>query len=154
MLDHPAGKLRLGGKANFLWHMGGGASGWITRPEFRQIQRAVDEGMAVRRGIGGKHADLAVGDLARRAGVLTRHTTGGLALLEEAGFIKHQHRVRIGQRLQGIIAHDVAQRIRLPTRTTKNGLLAPRSFVTCRFGPRPAGLAPLRPKQAIEERIC
>src|SRR3954466_1930996 len=107
--------------------------------------------MAVTRGIGGKYADLAVGDLARRASVLMRHTKGGLALLEEASFIKHQHRVRIGQRLQRIIAHNVAQRIRLPARTTENSLLTPRSFVTRRLGPRPAGLASLRPKQTIEK---
>ncbi len=36
------------------------------RPALRQIERAVDEGMAMPRCVGREHTDLAVGDLARR----------------------------------------------------------------------------------------
>src|SRR5687768_9606040 len=43
------------------------------------------------RDIGSKHADLTVGDLARRAGVLPLHASGGSALLEKAGLVDHQH---------------------------------------------------------------
>ncbi len=42
-------------------------------PGLRQIQRAVDEGMTVARDVGGKHADLAIRDLAGGPGILARH---------------------------------------------------------------------------------
>jgi hypothetical protein len=43
--------------------------------------------------IGHEYADLAVGDLARRARVLSPNTAGGFALLQETGLVNHQHRV-------------------------------------------------------------
>lgn len=46
--------------------------------------------------------DLATGDLARRAGILARHATGGMTLLQKAGFINHRRRIPIGQGLQRI----------------------------------------------------
>jgi hypothetical protein len=42
----------------------------IFRPGLRQIQRPVDEGVAVLRDVGREYADLAIGDLTRRTGVL------------------------------------------------------------------------------------
>ena len=45
----------------------------IVRPCLRQINRPVDEGMAVTRHIGREHADLAIGDLASRARILARN---------------------------------------------------------------------------------
>src|SRR4051812_8249631 len=71
-------------------------SGRIGRPELRQIQRPVDEGMAATRGVGGIHADAAGDELARRTCALTLHIIGGLSLLEEGGFRKHRYRLRIG----------------------------------------------------------
>jgi hypothetical protein len=117
-----------------------------------QVESAVDEGVAVAGHVGREHADLAVGDLARRAGVLARDAAGGLALLEKSGFIDHQHRIRVGQRLQRVVAHDVAQRVRLPPAPAEDGLLPPRPRVARRLGPHPGGLAPLRPEQPIEEQ--
>jgi hypothetical protein len=61
------------------------------------------------RRIGRKHPDLAVGDFARRAGVLTSDTARGLALLEETRLVDHQHRIRVGQDFQDIVVHDVDQ---------------------------------------------
>jgi hypothetical protein len=150
-LDHAAGHLRLSGKAHLRRHMGRLQAGAIVGPALRQIERAVDEGMPVPRHIGREHADLAVGDLARRAGVLPRHTAGRLALLEKAGLIDHQHRVRVGQRLQRVVAHQVAQRVRLPTTTPQDGLLAPGARVSGRLRAHPARLAPLRPQQTLQE---
>ena len=69
------------------------AAGRTTRPALGQVERTVDEGVTMPRHIGREHADLAVGDLARRAGVLLPNIAGRLALLEEAGFVDHQHRI-------------------------------------------------------------
>ena len=63
-LDHAHGQLRLGGKANLRRHLRRGQPGGIAGPFPRQIERPVDQSMAVARDIGGKHPDLAVGDLA------------------------------------------------------------------------------------------
>ena len=72
--------------------MSGLPSAGVVGPVLGQIQLAVDEGAALVRDIGGKHADLAVGDLARRSGVLAAHAARVLALLEKAGLVDHQHR--------------------------------------------------------------
>src|SRR5665648_240028 len=116
---------------------------WIVRPGLGQIQSPVDEGMAVARHISAEHADLAVRDLTRRPRVLTSDATGGLALLEKPGLIQNKNRILIGQGLQRIFAHDVAQRVSVPPSSTQNGLLAPGTGIARRFRPHPAGLAPL-----------
>jgi hypothetical protein len=104
--------------------------------------------------VGGKDADLAVGDLAGRARVLARHAAGALALLEEAGLVEDQHGIPVGQALDHVVAHEVAQRVRLPAAAAQNGLLAPGAGVARRLRPHPAGLAPLGPEQAIQEQPC
>ena len=93
--------------------------------------------------IGCEHADLAVGDLAGRAGVLTADAARGLALLEKTSFVDDQHRIVGGERLHHIITHDVAKRIRIPPATAEDRLLPSRSRITGRLGPHPPGLAPL-----------
>src|SRR3712207_7598848 len=80
------------------------------------------------RSVGGEHADLAVRDLARRAGVLARDAAGALALLEKAGFVDHQHRVCVGQHLQRAVAHDVAQRSEEHTSELQS-----RQYLVCRL---------------------
>ena len=75
-LDHPDGERGLGREARAVRHMRRGHPGGVVRPGLRQIQRPVDEGVAVARHIGGEHADLAIGDLAGRARVLTADTAG------------------------------------------------------------------------------
>lgn len=67
--------------------------------------------MAVPRDVGRENPDLAVGDLARRPRILTRHPARRLALLQEPGLIDYQLRVRNGQGLKRIIPYNVAQRI-------------------------------------------
>jgi hypothetical protein len=69
-LDHANRQGRLGCEGRFLRHMRRLHAGWIVRPRLRQIKRPVDEGMAMPRDITGENADLAVRDLARRAGIL------------------------------------------------------------------------------------
>src|SRR5262249_45425456 len=48
-----------------------------------------------------------------------------LALLQEAGLVDDQHRVLGGQRFQRVLAHDVAQPIRLPPPAAQDCLLPP-----------------------------
>ena len=91
------------------------------------------------RGIGGEHADLAIGDLARRSRVLPRNPARRSALLEESGLVDDQHRVGVTQRLDHILPHDVAQRI--------SASHWPRpSTDCCRHGPgSPAASARIQP---------
>src|SRR5512134_2041188 len=124
----------------------------IACPALRQIKLPVDEGMAIAGHISREHANLAVGDLARRAGILTGNTAGRLALLQKASLVNDEHGIGRTQRLDNIVAHDIAKRVRVPDRPAEHRLLAPGSRVTCRFGTHPASLAPLGTKQAIDVR--
>jgi hypothetical protein len=124
----------------------------MVRPGFWQIQRPVDEGVSVPRHIGGEHPDLAIGDLACRAGVLPADATGRAALLEETGLVDDQHRIISRQVLDDIVPHDVAQRIRVPSATAQNGLLAPRPRITSRLRAHPSGLAALIAQHAVQEQ--
>jgi hypothetical protein len=107
--------------------------------------------MALPRHIAGKNANLAVGDLPRRSGILPADTARGLALLQKAGLVDHQHRVIVGQRFERIITHDVAQIIGIPTATPQDRLLPPGTGIAGRFGPHPARLAPLLAKQTVQQ---
>ena len=68
-----AGNCRFGGEAEFPRHIGFDAPVGIVRPGLRQIERPVNEGVPMLRDIGSKDPDLAIGDLARRAGILARN---------------------------------------------------------------------------------
>jgi hypothetical protein len=129
-----------------------GHPGRIAYPCLGQIQRAVNKAMPVPRDIGGKHANLAVGDLAGRARVLPPHTAGSLALLQEAGLVNHQHRALLRQVLDHVLAHDVAQSVGIPAAPPQDRLLAPGAGITGRFRPHPPRLAPLCPQQPVKEQ--
>jgi hypothetical protein len=131
--------------------VGGRQAGRIVGPGLGQVQSPVDEGVAVPGHVGREHPDLAVGDLAGRAGVLARDAAGRPALLEEAGLVLDQHGIPVGQALDRVIAHEVAERICLPAAAAEEGLLPPRAGIAGRLGPHPAGLAPLRPEQGVQE---
>lgn len=62
-LDHATGKPWLGGELDRFGNVGGRAPGRVLRPCFGQIQRAVDERVAMARHVGGEDPDLAVGVL-------------------------------------------------------------------------------------------
>jgi hypothetical protein len=124
----------------------------IARPSLRKVELPVDEGVPVLGGISREHADLAVGDLAGRAGVLAGDAAGRLALLQEPGFVDHQHGIGRAEHLDHVVAHDIAQRIGIPGGTAEHRLLAPRPCVARGFRPHPAGLAPLRPEQPVDIR--
>jgi len=69
----------------------------VARPVLGQVEPAVDEGVTLGGGVGGEDADLAVGDLARRAGVLEPNAARRLALLEKAGLVDDQRGVGLAQ---------------------------------------------------------
>jgi len=52
--------------------------------------------------------------IARRAGVLPGYPARGTALLEEPGLVDHQHGIGISKGFEGIVAHDLAQCLRIP----------------------------------------
>src|SRR5450631_758393 len=127
--DHARCKFWLGRKADTGRHICGFQTIWSVGPFLRKIQRAIDERMTVARHVGGEDADLAVRDLARRTRILPRHPAGGLALLEKAGLVDHQHRIVIRQMLNDIIADDIAQTISIPIPATQDRLLPPRTGI-------------------------
>jgi hypothetical protein len=149
LLDHAERHGRLGGEGRSCRNLGRSHAGRIIRPSLGQIQRAVDEGVTVPRHIGPEHPDLAVGDLARRAGVLPPNAAGGLALLEEAGLINDQHRILGREMLDHVVPHDVAQRIGLPAAADQTAASARIQPVLWRSAPsrpsknNPAGAATL-----------
>lgn len=126
---------------------------FIICPALRQIKLAVDEGMATLCDIAGEDADLAVRDLARRARILTRDAAGRLALLQETRLVDDEDRVVVGERLQRIVADNVAQSVRVPLRTPEDRLLSPRTRIARCFRPHPTSLAPLFAQQAVEKML-
>ena len=126
----------------------------IVRPFLRQIKRPIDEGVTVTRHIGGEDADLTIGDLARRTRVLARNSARRLALLQKTGLVDDQNRILISQRFQRVIAHDVAQRIRVPPPAAEDRLLTPRTGIARRFRAHPAGLARFVPQKSVEKLSC
>src|SRR5882757_5029862 len=56
--------------------------------------------------------------------------------------------------LDDIIAHDIAQGIGVPIPTTQNCLLPPWTRIASRLRAHPTGLAPLVPKQTLQEQTC
>jgi hypothetical protein len=151
--DHAERQVWFGREGDARWHVRGCHSRRIAGPGFWQIELAVDEGVALVRDIGGKHPDLAVGDLARRAGVLPPHAAGGVALLQEAGLVDHQHGLRCAERLDHVVAHHIAQSICVPVAAPQDGLLPPGAGITSGLGSHPAGLAPLGPEQSVQEGV-
>ena len=74
-----------------------------------------------------------------------------MALLEKAGLVDHKNRVVGGKRLEDIVAHDVAQPIRIPPPAAKDRLLPPRSRIASRLRAYPPGLASLVAQQTVQE---
>src|SRR5450759_1810091 len=63
LADHFHGERRFCREGYSVRNMGRRHPDWVVRPGLGQIQRPVDEGMAVARHISAEHADLAVRDL-------------------------------------------------------------------------------------------
>lgn len=115
------------------------------------VERPIDESVALIRHVGDDHADLVAGDLAGRACMLAMYATGRLALLQEAGLVDDQHRLRIGQALHRVGVHHIARGICIPAPKAEDRPLTPGTNVTRRFGPHSPGLASLVSHQTIRE---
>jgi hypothetical protein len=132
-------------------HVSGTPTIRLAGPALGQVKPAIDEGMALGGDVGGEDADLTVGDLACRAGVLPLHAAGGGALLEKAGLVDDQHGIRCRQGLEGIVAHQIAQGVGIPAAAAEHGLLPPGAGIARGLRAPPAGLAPFRPEQPVQE---
>jgi Acetyltransferase (GNAT) domain len=152
--DHSRRKLWFGRKARVGRHVCGFQTIWIVGPFLWKIQRAIDERMAMTRNVGSEDADLAVRNLACRTGVLPRHAARRLALLEKASLVDHEDRIVICQMLDDIVAHDIAQGIRIPIPATKDRLLPPWTRIASRLRAHPAGLALLIAEQTFQKQAC
>jgi hypothetical protein len=63
-------------------------------------------------------------------------------LLQEPGLVDDENRIFRRERLEQILAREVAKRVRVSPVTAKDRLLPPRPRITRRLGPHPARLAP------------
>src|SRR5947208_12054773 len=80
-LDHLDRKLRLGQKADVVRHICGLQASRIVGPALRQIERPIDESMAVTRHVGSKNTDLTVRNFARRTSILPRYSEAGFEVI-------------------------------------------------------------------------
>jgi transposase len=155
--DHSAGNLRLRRKPHIVRHTRRLQAIGIVHPLLWQIKGTIDKGLAVARHVTSKHANLAVGDLARRARVLACYPARFLALLQETGLINDKNRRLVGKRFQRVRADDIAQCIGVPPAAAQDRLLTPRPAIARRFRPHPTCLSWLAPKKSVQKlssRYC
>ena len=151
-LQHGKAERRLGGKPHRVRHMGRPATGAIVRPGLGQVQRPVDQRVAVASGIAQKHPDLRVLDPPGRAGVLPLHARRLRSLLQETRLVQHQHRVRIAQVIGHISLQVVAHRIGIPAHPAQELLNPVRARIARRFRQLPAVLALHRRQKTAQIR--
>src|SRR4051795_12938728 len=125
-----ARKVWLGRKGNLLRYVHRRPARRIVGPGLGQIEGPVDKSVPLARDIGREYADLAVRDLARRAGVLPRHAAGRLALLQKTGLVNDQNGVIRRQVFERIVAHNIAQSVGVPAAPPQDRLLPPGTGVT------------------------
>ena len=128
-------------KADRLGDAGLGPPRPILGPAFGQIEGTVDQRPAVAAGIGQEHADLAVLDPSRRAGILPLHADRLAALLDEAGLVQDQHAAGITQMLDHIGPQIVAHRVGIPAHPAQELLHPVRRPIPGRLRQLPAVLA-------------
>ena len=92
-------------------------------------------------GVGQVDGDLGVVDLAGGAGVVAGHPDRSGALIEVAGLINHQHRTRVAEVLDQVVAHVVADHVVVLDRSGQQVLQAVRAGLAGVLGDRPAVLA-------------
>ena len=132
-LDHGARQVWLGCEGNLLRYARRRPARRILGPGLGQIESPINKGASPLRDIGREYADLAVGDLpptgsspgaeGPRAGVLPRHTAGGLALLQEPCRVHNQDGIWFGKPLDHVRAYHIAQRLGIPAATPQDRLL-------------------------------
>ena len=126
----------------------------IFGPDLGQIQAPINKRMPKAAGISGEDTDLTVLNPPGRPRILARHAGGCGSLLQEPGFIHHQHPVRIAKRLDCIASHQAAEIIGRPGGSTQKRLDAVRTLKAGLFRQHPAGLALGSRKHTIDEGAC
>ena len=139
--QHHPGQLRLGGKGARGGHPGGVAALSVGQPPPGQVQLTVDHPVPGRGGIRQVDGDLGVVDLAGGPGVLALHPDRAGALLEVPGLVDHQHRGRVAEVVDQVVAHVVADRVVVPDRPGQQVLHAVWGGIPSVLGDRPAVLA-------------
>jgi hypothetical protein len=129
-VQHHPGQLGLGREPDPGGDAGGLQARGIVSPALGQVQLAVDHPVPSIAGIGQVDGDLGVVDLAGGAGVLASHPHRVGALLAVAGLVDHQHRARVTQVLQQVLAEVVADPVVVPHRPASrccipSGLVSP-----------------------------
>ena len=113
-LEHRLRLRGLGGERDLVGDARRPAALPVVGPTGGQVERAVQEGMPARAGVGEEDADLGVRGPPRRAAVLRLHPRRLGALLAEARFVDHQDARGVAQ-----VRHDggpqvVAHRVGIP----------------------------------------
>lgn len=139
-----------GREGHILWHTGVTPPGRIPGPTLRQIQGAINQGIALGAGVSEKDPDLAVLDPARRARVLPLHAHRFGAFLHKAGLIQHQNRPGVTQVLDDIGLQVIADRVRVPAHPAEEVLHGIRCAVARGFSQLPAVFALHRRQQATQ----
>ncbi len=93
-------------------------------------------------------------DAAGRAGVLALDADGRRALLQIARLVDHEHRLVVGEVLDDVGAHVIADRVGVPLRTVQQVLHAVRGRVARMLGQRPAVLPRQVRQQSEHQRGC
>src|SRR5262249_33020517 len=122
--EHLAGQLWFGGKRALVRDTGFATALAIIGPFLGQIQLAIEQRMAMLRGVGQKDADLAILNPPGSTAILACHSSRMAAFLEKASLINHTHSISIGQIVGDIAAQVVAQQIGIPVSTAEQVLKA------------------------------
>jgi hypothetical protein len=137
-LPHLFGQGWLGRKASVGWDPGLLTTGAVGGPLLRQIELAVQQGMAVPARITQKDPDLAVLDLAGRAAIWPGHAGRVLPCFQKSRLVDDQHAVRVPQMLDHIAAQLIAHGLGLPQGAAQQVLKAIGRGIAGHFGQWPA----------------
>ncbi len=113
-LQHLLRQLAFGGKPYLVRNACLPAAHPICCPLFRQIERAIDEGLPLRTGIQQEDPDLAVLPAPSCPTVLPRYSRRLLPFLDEARFIHHQNPTRFPQVLDYVGPQVIAHGLLIP----------------------------------------
>ncbi len=107
LLEQLLGRPRLGAKDRSLWNTHLVVLFEIVGPLLRQVESPVEECRAVPRAVGKEDTNLGVLDPASGARELPRHPSGAGALLEELGFVDHEHSLGVADSFHNVIPQVV-----------------------------------------------
>jgi hypothetical protein len=124
--DHLRWQRRLGREHRLLRDTGGGAAVPVIGPGLRQVQRPVDQRVPTWRRIRQVDRDLGVLDPPRGTGVLPLHPDTVSPLLDVAGLVQNQDRVRVTEMLGHVAAQIVTDPVGIPLRPASAAAHAPR----------------------------